>query len=49
MEIKNADGVRIEKTVPSELYSNYIMMGWKVVEEKKSFKSNTNDKNDGKE
>ena len=34
MYIINSEGKRIEKIVPPELYSNYISMGWKVVDEK---------------
>ena len=32
MYIINSEGKRIEKIVPPELYSNYISMGWKVIE-----------------
>lgn len=34
MYMINEDGSRIEKIVPPELYSNYIGIGWKVVETK---------------
>jgi hypothetical protein len=35
MEIKNKDGVMIEKSVPESLVSNYEALGWKLVEKKK--------------
>lgn len=38
MEIKNADGVMIEKSVPANLVSNYEAIGWKIVEKKKETK-----------
>ena len=44
MEIKNADGVMIEKSVPESLASNYEALGWKVVEKKKENKEEKEDK-----
>lgn len=44
MEIKNADGVMIEKSVPENLVSNYEAIGWKIVEKKKENKEDKEDK-----
>lgn len=44
MEIKNADGVMIEKSVPENLVSNYEAIGWKIVEKKKENKEEKEDK-----
>ena len=41
MYIINEEGKRIEKLIPAELYSNYIAMGWKEVEETKETKTLT--------
>ena len=41
---KNEDGIEIIKEVPSELYSNYIALGWTVVKEEKKFASKTIEK-----
>lgn len=38
MEIKNADGKMIEKSVPTNLVSDYEVLGWKMVEKKKEEK-----------
>ena len=38
MEIKNVDGVMIEKSVPENLVSNYEAIGWKIKENKKDSK-----------
>lgn len=35
MEIKNKNGIMIEKSVPENLISNYEALGWKLVEKKK--------------
>lgn len=48
MEIKNADGVMIERTIPESLVSNYEAIGWKVVEKKKDFKEEKEVKEDNK-
>lgn len=44
MEMKNADGVMIEKSVPENLVSNYEAIGWKIVEKKKEYKEEKEDK-----
>ena len=44
MEIKNADGVMIEKSVPANLVSNYEAIGWKAVEKKKEDKEEKENK-----
>lgn len=44
MEIRNADGVMIEKSVPENLVSNYEALGWKAVEKKKEIKEEKEDK-----
>lgn len=48
MEMKNADGVMIEKSIPENLVSNYEAIGWKIVEKKKEYKEEKEDKEDKK-
>ena len=35
MKLKNVDGKYIEKLVPENLVSNYLMIGWEIVKENK--------------
>lgn len=35
MKFKNEDGKIIEKNIPENLVSNYLMIGWEIVKENK--------------
>lgn len=46
MKFKNEDGKTIEKNIPENLVSNYLMIGWEIVKENKPLvkdKSNNNE------